>query len=418
MKNYNFFDTSSLLMITDSFLEKLEEPIIISSITLIELEEIKNSINKDEEIKYAARRILNIINEHPDLIQIYVFTSSMLKPLQEKDICYINNDLKILATAIDYDNRVHPDETIFISNDIALKNIANLFFGEDSINSYHPEENEYCGYSEVYMSDEEMSYFYENPCLNIYNLYINQYLIIRDLKGELKDCLCWTGEGYRGLNSTIINSDFFGQIKPFKNDIYQKLAIDSLFNNQLTILRGPAGSGKSYLGFAYLYYLLEHHAINKIYMFCNPVATKDSAKLGFYPGSKNDKLLDSQIGHFLVGKLGDASMVERLIQEGKLILIPISDCRGMDIGENAGVYLTEAQNTTSDIMKLMLQRLGENTKCVIEGDDNAQVDLISYEGNRNGLRRASKIFRGQDFYGEIKLKNCYRSRIAKVAEEM
>jgi predicted ribonuclease YlaK len=69
-------------------------------------------------------------------------------------------------------------------------------------------------------------------------------------------------------------------------------------------------------------------------------------------------------------------------------------------------------------MKLMLQRIGENTKCVIEGDDKTQVDLASYENENNGLKRLSHIFRGQPYYGEVTLQNCYRSRIADWAEQM
>lgn len=90
----------------------------------------------------------------------------------------------------------------------------------------------------------------------------------------------------------------------------------------------------------------------------------------------------------------------------------------MDICANSGVYITEAQNSTIDMMKLMVQRIGEGTKCVIEGDDKAQVDLNSYEGTNNGLSRLSQVFRGQSYYGEVTLQNCYRSTLAKRAELM
>ena len=57
------------------------------------------------------------------------------------------------------------------------------------------------------------------------------------------------------------------------------------------------------------------------------MATKDSAKLGYYPGSKNEKLLDSQIGNLLSSKLGGRIEVERLMHEEQLILLPMSDIR-------------------------------------------------------------------------------------------
>jgi len=71
------------------------------------------------------------------------------------------------------------------------------------------------------------------------------------------------------------------------------MAIDSFLNNKITMLKGPAGTGKSQLSIAYLLSMLERGKIDKIIVFCNPVATRNSARLGFYPGSKNDKLLDS-----------------------------------------------------------------------------------------------------------------------------
>ena len=69
-------------------------------------------------------------------------------------------------------------------------------------------------------------------------------------------------------------------------------------------------------------------------------------------------------------------------------------------------------------MKLALQRIGEDCICVIDGDYEAQVDLAQYAGANNGMRRMSEVFRGQDFYGEVELKNIYRSRIAEIAEQM
>ena len=243
-------------------------------------------------------------------------------------------------------------------------------------------------------------------------------MILRDEEGNLLDVRCWMGDTHRYINSKPIESKWFGKVSPYKGDVYQKCAIDSLVNNQLTVFRGGAGVGKSLLGLTYLFSLLEQGKIDKIYMFCNPVATRDSAKLGFYPGSFIDKLLDSQVGNFLVSKFGDRNAVEDLVNDGKIILVPTADCRGMDITNNSGVYITEAQNSTVDLMKLMVQRIGENTKCVIEGDDKTQVDLISYSGNNNGLTRLSEVFRGQPYYGEVTLKNCYRSKLANQAEKM
>ena len=168
---------------------------------------------------------------------------------------------------------------------------------------------------------------------------------------------------------------------------------------------------------AFLMSQLEKHRIDKIIVFCNTVATMGSAKLGFYPGTRLEKLLDSQIGNLLSSKLGGREGVERLIDDGKLELLPLSDIRGLDTnGMKAGIYISEAQNLDRALMKLAIQRVGEDCICLIDGDSKAQVDDLRYAGINSGMRRLSQVFRGQDFYGEVELKHVYRSRIAEVAE--
>ena len=119
----------------------------------------------------------------------------------------------------------------------------------------------------------------------------------------------------------------------------------------------------------YLFSLLDKGQIDKIIIFCNTIATKNSAKLGFYPGSRDEKLLDSQIGNLLASKLGSRFEVERLIEEEKLVLLPFSDIRGYDTsGMNAGIYISEAQNLDITLMKLGLERIGSDCICIIDGD--------------------------------------------------
>lgn len=409
-----FYDTSSILLETDLF----KENFIISSITLNELENIKTSSNKDAEIKLAARRLLQQLHDNPNKYTVCIFQPLMAEALIKKNID-ITNDTKILACAIWIEKESYPDNLTFVTNDLALATIASLFFGQDSIEEVVVEEDKYSGYREIIMHDAAMERFYSNPNENLYNLNINEYIIIRDKNREIVDRLCWTGEGYRRLSFSNFNSKWFGDVKPMKGDIYQMMAADSLTNNQLTMLKGPAGTGKTYLALAYLLHLLDKNKISKIIIFCNTVATKNSAKLGFYPGSRDEKLLDSQIGNLLSSKIGDKVEVERLIEDGKLILLPMSDIRGYDTsGMKAGVYISEAQNLDISLMKLALQRIGEDSICIIDGDPLTQVDDNSFAGHNNGMRRASKVFRGSDIYGEVELKNIHRSKLAAIAQNM
>lgn len=175
----------------------------------------------------------------------------------------------------------------------------------------------------------------------------------------------------------------------------------------------------SFLSLAYLFSKLSEHKIDKIIIFCNTVAAKGAAKLGFYPGTREEKLLDSQIGNFLASKLGDRSEVEHLIQQGKLEILPASDIRGYDTsGMRAGIYVTEAQNFDISLLKLVLQRIGEDCICILDGDLDAQVDMTDFEGANNGLRRASEVFKGQPIFGQVELQQIHRSRIAEIADQM
>ena len=418
MRNYYVFDTSSLILEAYTLFEDYSN-IIIPSVCLTELENIKTSADKDPEVKQAVRFLLDLLDDNPDKFEIHVFKNGMLKPAREKDL-EINNDIKILMTAVDYDNTRHPDETIFVTNDLSLKRIANEFFGNDSIISAEVNDGNYVGYLDLKLSDADMALFYSNQSNNCYGLNINEYLIIRDLNGVIVDRLCWTGEGYRQLKYFDFPSKHFGKkMKAYAGDVYQALAVDSLFQNKITMLTGPAGSGKTYLSLGYLFYKLEKGDIDKIVIFCNTVATKNSAKLGFYPGSRDEKLLDSQIGNLLVSKIGSRVEVERLIEDETLTLLPLSDIRGYDTtGMKAGVYISEAQNLDINMMKLALQRIGEDSICIIDGDTDAQVDLPMYADFYNGMKRASKIFRGKDVYGEVRLQKIHRSKIANIADSM
>ena len=413
--DYKFYDTCSLLLKANTLFDT-DEKFAISSITLEELENIKTSNTRDPDIKYAARKLLHTLDEHRGSYDIHIFTQKMLDPILEKDLP-ITNDMKILATAIDYDNNIHPDEVIFVTNDLALKAIANLFFGDGIIESVEEEDDDYTGYIDRQLNDQQMEQFYSNPTFNMFDAYINQYIIIRDANNNIVDKRVWTGDGYRAISYETFDSRHFGKIKPL--DCYQTLVADSFTHNKITLIKGPAGSGKTLLALGFLFNQLEKQRIDKIIVFCNTVAAKNSAKLGFLPGTRDEKLLDSQIGNLLISKIGGRTEVERLVDEEKLILLPMSDIRGYDTtGMRAGIYISEAQNLDIPLMKLALQRIGEDSICIIDGDAKTQVDDVAFAGANNGMKRASRIFRGFDIYGEIELQNIHRSRIAKIAEAM
>ena len=412
-----FYDTCSLILNAEN-LFKDKEKFIISSITLEELENIKTSNTKDIDNKIAVRHLLHQLDEHIGDYEVCLFKEDMLCSIHEEDLP-VNNDMKILATAIFYMNNINQN-IIFITNDLALKTIARIFFDDSQIESIKEQEDNYTGYKVVQFNDEkEMEYFYSNYLNSpIYeDILINEYLILKNPEGNIIDRLLYSEKGYRNISFETFDSKQFGKVRPL--DIQQQLAADSFTHNKLTMIRGKAGSGKSVLALGYLFNQLEKNRIDKIIVFCNTVAAKGAAKLGYLPGSREEKLLDSQIGNFLSSKLGSKMEVERLLESEALILLPMSDIRGYDTtGMHAGIYITEAQNMDISLMKLALQRIGEDSICIIDGDDKAQVDDISFAGNNNGMKRVSKIFRGHSIYGEITLDQIHRSELARIAEEL
>ena len=407
-----FYDTCSLL---NGFkrIFKSREPFAISNITLRELENIKTSKTKDKETKYRASRVskslltadYQIINYQQDWDSIWIEPNPVLS---------LDNDTRIIVTALVYSEE---EDITFVTDDINCYNIAKSLGLNTQILVDKPEK-EYRGYIEcLCYNDEDISRVYDDLYAGeTFSLIENEYFIIK-LEDKVLDTYVMRDKKLSPVKFNTFSSKMLGDIKPL--DAYQKLAADSLKNNTITMLRGAAGTGKSYLGLGYLFDALESGKISKIIIFCNTVATYGSAKLGYYPGSRTEKLLDSQIGNFLISKLGDRGQVERMIYEGQLMLLPMSDIRGFDTsGMQAGVYITEAQNLDTGLMKLALQRIGDDSICVLDGDSDTQVDLEIYSGLNNGMRRVSEVFRGQPFYGEVTLPVCYRSQIAKIAEKM
>lgn len=416
---YFFYDTCSLLNYGKLVFDA-DEKFFISSITLKELEGIKTSAIKDQDVKYKTRQLIRLLAKYEDKYKVIMYQNSWDNDLKQYPVLSDNNDSRIILSALKT-HELQNIDLMFVTQDLCCKKIAEAV-GLD-VDYDTEEDGHYSGYIEVqYQNDAELADLYDNKIYNTkenpFGLLINQYLLVKDPKGNIIDQYKYTKNGCeRTADFIAFESKLFGKVKP--KDKYQLIAMDSLKENKITALRGPAGTGKSYLAMSYLFNELDKGHIDKIIIFCNTVATNGSAKLGYYPGSKDEKLLDSQIGNFLASKIGDKIAVEEMVDKGVLTLLPMADVRGYDTsGMKAGVYITEAQNMDVELMRLALQRIGEDSICIIDGDSDAQVDLGIYAGRNNGLRRMSKTFRGEDVYGEVTLPNIYRSRIAQIAQRM
>lgn len=169
----------------------------------------------------------------------------------------------------------------------------------------------------------------------------------------------------------------------------QKAYVDAIRRLDIVFGVGPAGTGKTYLAMAMAVAALMRKEVSRI-VLTRP-AVEAGEKLGFLPGDLAEKvnpylrpLYDA------LNDLMDFEKAARLIEKGVVEVAPLAFMRGRTLND-AFVILDEAQNTTSEQMKMFLTRLGIGSKAVITGDVT-QIDLPS--GRTSGLIEARAILSG------------------------
>jgi PhoH-like ATPase len=383
---------------------------IIPSHVLREIEHLERTRKSDRTLQFEIRRLKRILDSDESHTYIdlkdYKFTLD-----NELDPNYVDNILIQVAVDNDYG---------MISNDRLIKEKCKLY-NIPVMNLDTDTFVDFKGFKEIEMTKDELKVTYLNLGINQFDLMTNEYIIINDKdNGELLEIMKWNGECLVSLRDKKgkLGKGFktlqFGEFVP--RDEQQIMAVDSILSNQLTSIRGRAGSGKSLIALNTAWYLVEKEGY-RLVIFCNPVPVLNSQELGFYKGDRLDKLMQS-VGTMLKSKFGDEVEIVRQIQDGKLDILPMVDLRGFDTGgQKTVVWMIESQNMTSELLKLGLQRIAEDTKVIIDGDYHQQIDKDVYISD-NGMKRMSEVFRGTDLYGEVELQNVHRSRIADIADKM
>lgn len=190
-----------------------------------------------------------------------------------------------------------------------------------------------------------------------------------------KDFICNTIQGRPVKPKTLGQKDYVEQIR-------QKMIVFGV---------GPAGTGKTYLAMAMAVTAFRNEEVSRI-ILTRP-AIEAGEKLGFLPGD-----LQSKVDPYLrplydaLYQIMGADSFAKNMERGLIEVAPLAYMRGRTL-DNAFIILDEAQNTTTEQMKMFLTRLGYNSKIVVTGDIT-QIDLP--DGKRSGLKEVIKILKNID----------------------
>jgi phosphate starvation-inducible PhoH-like protein len=173
------------------------------------------------------------------------------------------------------------------------------------------------------------------------------------------------------MEKKVIKGDIKFQI-PLTEE--QKQAKVTILNNVITVLKGPAGSGKSTVAAQVALDLLFKKQIEKVIITRPMVVSSDESELGILPGGINEKLsLYTAPVYDNMYRLYSKNKIEDLLREGKIEVIPMSMLRGRNFS-NTLLIGDEMQNCTDRALEMLLTRICNGTKVILCGD-SAQIDL-------------------------------------------
>ena len=192
----------------------------------------------------------------------------------------------------------------------------------------------------------------------------------------------------------------FGKRQVQPKSINQRCYLDAIEKHDMVFGIGPAGTGKTYLAVAMAVCALNNKTVDRI-VLARP-AVEAGERLGFLPGTLQEKV-DPYLRplYDALYDLMDQERVDRYLEKNIIEIAPIAFMRGRTLNDSF-IILDEAQNTTSEQMKMFVTRLGFNSKAVITGDIT-QIDLPN--ARRSGLLEAADVLKNVEgvsfnFFGE------------------
>lgn len=266
----------------------------------------------------------------------------------------------------------------------------------------------YKGYIEIDLNDNDLADYYSG----LYEfplMYNNEYGIIKNNE-KIVAKFCYQNGMIKQVRYPSIMSHY-GDLVSARNE-YQNLAIDLLQDREVKVklLRGVYGSGKDYLMTTQALQLLDKGLFNKIVFIRPNVTVANVPDIGYLPGDEKEKL-DWTLGP-IYDKVGGEEKMKTLLTKGSIEMMPLLHIRGRSF-ENALIYVTEGQNMTTEIVKLLISRVGEGSELWINGDTH-QVDRKVFEQD-NGLNKMIEKLRGNKLFGYVYLPITERGEVANLA---
>ncbi|MCL2547622.1 MAG: PhoH family protein [Symbiobacteriaceae bacterium] len=218
-------------------------------------------------------------------------------------------------------------------------------------------------------------------------VYIRQgsHLGSREIVYALRMAVAGELEGLAALFGEVVYATYRGkQIRP--KTLGQKQYLDALKSDDIVFGIGPAGTGKTYLAMAMALAAFKEKRVQRL-ILCRP-AVEAGERLGFLPGDLQEKV-DPYLRPLydaLYDMIG-IELFQRYLEKRVIEVAPLAYMRGRTL-DDAFIILDEAQNTTSEQMKMFLTRMGFGSKVVVTGDIT-QIDLP--HGTPSGLLEARKI---------------------------
>lgn len=268
----------------------------------------------------------------------------------------------------------------------------------------------YTGYQEIELTDDQFVQLYSNGVIDGFDFKENEYLIARNTDGEIVDKLVSKNGILCKVPYQTLTNNYLGKVKP--RNPQQELTIDLLLDpdTKIKVVKGVYGSGKDYLMLSAALQLVEKNKFDKIVFVRPNVSVKGLPEIGALPGTADEKL--SWTLAPLWDKVGGEEGVAMMLHNKILESVPLLFIRGRSF-ENSIIYMTEAQNMTTEIAKLVIGRVGEGSELWLNAD-NSQTDRKMFDED-NGVNRMIERLSGNRLFGYIYMPKTERSEVAELA---